>query len=551
MMILRINVKNGKNCCNIHRVITEAIQKLIFQFNQNSLDTAQYRLCLSGNPISIEPQVFDLLVYLIENRDRVVTREELLENLWKGKVVTDSALGVRLKGARKAVGDSGSNQSVIKTFHGRGYQFIADVLESSEISATGTNTAKNGSDTPAFPGKISIAVLQFTNLSDDPGQQYFADGMTTIICGHLSRIGSLQVKSGFSHDMSKTSPSQISQELGVDYSLGGSVQREGDRVRVFVELTDCNSGEIKWADRFDRRGSKVIEIQDDITHAITATLWGAKGTIREAEHEKLSSKPSQDFNAFDFILKGIYYKDKFSSEDNLKAHECFDKAIELNPDSAEALGWSAWVHVMDIIIDCADDSARSLALAYADARKAIAIDPYSEIGHWALAATYSADGDFDRAFVEYDKALEINPNNSDLHVDKGTQLSIFGRFEEGIELILEGINFNKHHPEWYFWSLGIAYFAANRLEDAIEAFNYMNNHNKDTRIYLAACYAQTGNLAEAQNQATELFRIDPETNIKDIAESHSYLSDDSLNLLMVGFEHAMDIKKPPEYLRIV
>ena len=169
-MILCINVKNEKNCCNMHRVITEAIHKLIYQFNQITLDTAQYRLCLSGNPISIEPQVFDLLVYLLENRDRVVTREELLENLWRGKVVTDSALGVRLKGVRKAVGDSGDEQSVIKTFHGRGYQFIAAVLESSEKSATAANAASNGSDTAAFSGRLSIAVLQFTNLSGDPGQ---------------------------------------------------------------------------------------------------------------------------------------------------------------------------------------------------------------------------------------------------------------------------------------------------------------------------------------------------------------------------------------------
>jgi adenylate cyclase len=329
------------------------------------------------------------------------------------------------------------------------------------------------------------------------------------------------------------------------------VQKEDDRVRVFVELTDCNSGEIKWADRFDRRGSKVIEIQDDIARAITATLWGAKGTIREAEHEKLSSKPTQDFNAFDFILKGIYYKDKFAAEYNLKAHECFDEAIALDPGSAEALGWSAWIHIMDFIMGYADDSAKSLALAYSDARNAIAIDPYSEIGHWALAASFSADGDFDRAFVEYDKALEINPNNSDLQVDKGSQLSISGRFEEGIELILQGIKFNKHHPEWYFWSLGTAYFAANRLEEAIEAFNHMNNHNKDTRIFLAASNAQTGDLAEAKNQVIELFRIDAEINLKDIAESHSYLSEDSLNLLMVGLKLAMDIKKPLENIRIV
>jgi adenylate cyclase len=399
--------------------------------------------------------------------------------------------------------------------------------------------------------KPSIAVLQFTNLSDDPDQQYFADGMTTTISGQLARIPSLQVKSGFNYDMSKTSPSQISRELGVGYLLGGSVQREGDRVRVFVEFTDSNSGEIKWADKFDRRGSKVIDIQDDVARAITGTLWGSKGRIREAEHEKLSSKPTRDFNAFDFILKGIFYKEKFSSEYNLKAHECFDNAISLDPGSAEALGWSAWIHIMDIIMGFSGDRASSLTFAYSNARNAIAIDPYSEIGHWALAATLSTDGDFDHAFAEYDKALEINPNNTDLLVTKGGQLSISGRFDEGIELILQGIDFNKHHPEWYFWDLGVAYFAANRLEEAIEAFNRMNRQNKDIRIYLAACYAQTGDLAEAQNQATELFRIDAETSLEEIAESHSNLSDDSLNLLMAGLNLAMDIKKPLENLRIV
>ena len=125
-------------------------------------------------------------------------------------------------------------------------------------------------------------------------------------------------------------------------------------------------------------------------------------------------------------------------------------------------------------------------------------------------------------------------------VTKGIDLSIYGRFEEGIDLILRGIKFNKHHPEWYFWHLGIAYFTANRLVDAIEAFNQMNNHNKDTRTYLAACNAQTGDLAEAQNQITELFRIDPETSLKDIAESHSYLSDDAQNLLLDGLKLAIE-----------
>jgi TolB-like protein/Flp pilus assembly protein TadD len=406
-------------------------------------------------------------------------------------------------------------------------------------------------DTTRVSAKPSIAVLQFTNLSDDPQQQYFSEGMATNICTRLSRIRDLKVISCIKLDLSDKSLTQIAKELEVSYLLVGSVQREDDQVRVFVELTDGASGEIKWADRFDRRGTKVIDIQDDIARAITGTLWSSKGRIREAEHEKLSTKPTLDFNAFDFILQGIFYKEKFSAEYNLKAHECFDKAIDLDPDSAEALGWSAWIHVMDIVMGWGGDSAGSLALAYSDARKAIALDPYTEIGHWALAATLGEDGDFDRAFAEYDKVMEINPNNADLLSTKGSLLAISGRFEEGIELALQAIQFNKYHPEWYLWDLGIAYFAANRLEQAIEAFSRMNRQNKDIRIYLAACYAQTGDLPEAQNQVSELFRIDSETSLEEIAESHSNLSDESLGLLMDGLRLAMDTKEPVGNLHIV
>jgi adenylate cyclase len=206
---------------------------------------------------------------------------------------------------------------------------------------------------------------------------------------------------------------------------------------------------------------------------------------------------------------------------------------------------------MDIIMGWGGDSAGSMALAYSDARKAIAIDSYSEIGHWALAATMGADEDFDGAFAEYDKVMKINPNNTDLLSTKGSLLAISGRFDEGIELVLQGIKFNKYHPEWYFWDLGVAYFAATRFEEAIEAFNRMNSQNKDIRIYLAACYVQTGDLAEAQNQVSELFRIDSNTSLDEIAESHSNLSDESLGLLMDGLKLAMDTKGSVGKLHLV
>ena len=160
---------------------------MIFSFNQFTLDTGQYRLSSADGEVSVEPLVFDLLAYFVENRERVVGRDELLKNLWAGKVVSDSALGARLKDVRKAVQDSGSKQQVIKTLHGRGYQFIADVsvVPDSSIQQSDTDTAKPTNYAMAST-KASIAVLPFTNLRNDQDQEYFSDGITEDIITALS-----------------------------------------------------------------------------------------------------------------------------------------------------------------------------------------------------------------------------------------------------------------------------------------------------------------------------------------------------------------------------
>jgi len=524
---------------------------LIYQFNHFTLDTDRFLLCKSDEEISTEPQVFDLLTYLITNRDRVVTRDELLGNLWKGKVVTDATLGARLKDARKAVGDSGTKQEIIKTFHGRGYQFIAGISE----HATGESQPDNNlvkSDKEFDPQeKPSIAILLFANLSGDPAQQYFSEGMTTNICSQLSRIRSLQVKSGFYYEFGKTTLDQISEELGVDYVLRGSVLKENDRVKVFVELTDCKHGEIKWAESFDRRGNKIIDIQEEIATAITGSLWSSRGVIGDVIHENLSRKSTQDFNAFDCILKGVHYKEKFNPGDLLIAHEYFDKAKSLDPGSSEAFAWSAWAYIVDMFFGYSSNITESLNQAITEARHAISIDPFSEVGHWVLGAALVMDNDYERGFEEYDKAMEINPNNPDFMVTKGRDLAAFGRFDEGIELIHKGFEFNHHHAEWYFWYQGIAYFAANRIEDAIDSFSRLNHQNKDSRIYLAACFVQSGDLAEAQNQVTELLDIDPKASIEEIAATHSYLNAESRERLVGSVKLVMGASRPHETLRIV
>jgi len=399
--------------------------------------------------------------------------------------------------------------------------------------------------------KPSLAVLRFSNLSSNPEQAYFSEGMTTNICSRLAHIRSLEVKSGIEYDLGKTSMENISHELGVDYLVGGSVQREGDQVRVFVELTDGGSGEIKWSEYFDRRGKSVIDIQDDIAQAITATLWSNKGAIREAERDKLAKKPTTDFNAFDFILKGIYHKEKYNPDGLALAHQCFDSAIELDPDSAEAYGWKAWVYLLEIMLGSCSDSDETLKQAFAAARKSIAIDAYSEIGHWALSEIYHTSGDVNRGLIEIEKALEVNPNNPDLMVNKGSELCILGRFDEGMEFIQQGFDFNKHYPQWYYWHKGIACFAGHRWQDSIDAFLRLDSQNKDTLTYLVASYALTDNLLEAGNQMTELLGADSEVTLDEIRETHAYLAADTLDLMVDGIKVAMDKKLAPEKLRIV
>ncbi len=519
-----------------------------YQSENFILDMDDYSLARNGVNHSIEPQVFDLLVYLIENRNRVVTREELLDQLWNGRIVSDSAINARLKEARKAVGDSGKDQRVIKTIHRRGYQFIADVNVTSGDDGENEGQTKRP---PSNSGRPSITVLRFTNLSNDPEQVYFSNGMATNICSRLSRIRSLQVKSGIEYDPGKISLTDIARELEVKYVLSGSVQRESDRVRVFVDLMDGISGEIKWSEHFDRLGRDVIDIQDEIATTITAKLWNKQGVILEAERERLERKPTADFNAFDYILKGLYYKEEFTREALELARGCFDKAIELDPNSSEAWAWRAWVHLLEIDLGCTNDIAESVKKAFIAARKSIAKGSYSELGHWALGEAYMLDQDAHRGFVEIEKALEINPNNPDLIVTKGYFQCFLGQFDEGIDLIHQGINFNRRCPEWYYWNLGIAYFVGHRFDSAIDAFVRMENQNKSTLTYLVASYVQAGDLVAAEKSMGELFATYPEFSLDEIAESHSHLAAQTQKLLLDGIKLVLDKSKPPKKLRVV
>jgi TolB-like protein len=238
---------------------------LRYSFDEYELDTDRRELHCNGDLVSLEPQVFDLLKFLIQNRDRVVSRDDLIVAIWGGRIVSESALTSRINAVRSAVGDSGNDQRRIRTLPRKGIRFIAAVQE--EPAKLGAAVAAEPISLPEMP---SIAVLPFTNMSGDSEQDYFADGMAEEIITAMSRCKWLFViarNSSFTYKGKSVDVRQIGRELGVRYIMEGSVRRAGDRLRIVGQLVDATSGAHIWGDRFEGGMSDVFELQDRITEA--------------------------------------------------------------------------------------------------------------------------------------------------------------------------------------------------------------------------------------------------------------------------------------------
>ncbi len=475
---------------------------MIYQFHDFSLDTRLYQLKRMNEVARVEPRVFDLLVYLTDHRDRVVPRQELLDSLWPGRVVSDTALSACLKAARKALGDNGRTQKIIKTVHGRGYQFVAPVSGDSLTPMTQTDSTGRGSGS-------SIAVLPFANASDDKEQQYFAEGIAHNIAMDLSRNKSLVVKYADWLEDGGRPTRNIASELNVRYLLKGGVQKLGERVRVSVDFLDGETGAIRWSDRFDRTGIDAIDIQDDISQKIAVALWGYRGQIQDADMERMTRKSTDSFDAYDFLLRGVMYKELYTRAGNARAIECFRKAIALDPLYSEAYSWLAWVYGMEVSMRWSNDPQTMLKLALETARKAIELDHYCPIGHTGLGFALVMQKNFDEGLVAFDRCLDLYPNHADCMALRADALVFSGRAEEAVEEVRRAMKINPYHPDWYRWALGCACYAAKRYEEAVASFNRMKCQNSDSMMWLAASYAQLGNIDKAGSQVEQLLVIDP------------------------------------------
>jgi TolB-like protein len=247
---------------------------MLFLFDNFSVDTARRELRRDGEPRAIEPQVFDLLEYLIRNRDHVVTRDDLLVGVWNGRIVSESTLGSRINAARIAIGDNGEDQRLIRTITRKGLRFVGTVHEQ-EVGARLGAVATQSSNLLTLPDRPSIAVLPLTNLSGDTEQDYFADGISEDIITALSKLRWFFViarNSSFIYKGKAVDTRQVGRELGVRYVLEGSVRKSGSRVRISAQLIDAETGKHFWAERYDRDLIDIFALQDEITKNVVAAI---------------------------------------------------------------------------------------------------------------------------------------------------------------------------------------------------------------------------------------------------------------------------------------
>ena len=475
---------------------------MAFQFNQFTLDTRRHQLLHDGQAVAVEPLVLSILDYLIRHRDRVVSRDELMENLWQGKVVTESAVNARIKSARQAVGDDGQRQAIIRTFHGIGYQFVAEVSQSRSAKPVEVNeidaAEKGAHPRLELPEKPSIAVLQLVNMSGEPGQEYFSDGISEDLITELSHFSDLFViarNSSFQYRGKDVDIKRVGQELGVRYVLEGSVRRSDNRVRINVQLIDSLDEKHVWAERYDGVLDDVFSLQDDIVRQVVSNV---ASQVSAAEFARSKHRPTRSLTAYDYLLRAKHSDSYASAERHLLAREYCEKAVSIDPEYAEAL---AKLATITYVLDYLDDNAAGLETAIQYAERAVLADKGCAEAHGALGWCLLDTGNHERAGYHFDQALKINPNSTSLLGKYGNFLGVTGQTEKALSVLEAAIRRDPLHPDWLYDALGEVLWLAGNYQGAISAYEKLSTCPYWVHSILASCYAFLGRDEKARVHA--------------------------------------------------
>ncbi|WP_439370438.1 adenylate/guanylate cyclase domain-containing protein [Bradyrhizobium sp. PMVTL-01] len=370
--------------------------------------------------------------------------------------------------------------------------------------------------------KPSIAVLPFANMSGDPEQEFFADGLTEDIITELSRFHDLLVisrNSTFVYKGKSVKVQDVGREFGVDYVIEGSVRKAGDRVRVTVQLIDAETDRHIWAERYDGEIKDIFAIQDEMTRAIAATL---PGRVEAATHDRANRKPTDNMAAYECVLAAKVLHHRSNREDNARAQLLLDRALELDANYAHAHAWKACVLGQTWVYNwCADRDATFQQVA-SELETALVLDDNDSDVHRILAALNLNRDDHDKATYHQERALALNPNYDLVVVQQGELLTWLGRPEEGIDWIKKAMRLNPYHPERFWSHLGRAYYCAEKYAEAAEAFSRISRPDHTHHAFLAGIFAQMGNAVAAGAHAAEVLKREPAFSVANHLSTQHY-----------------------------
>ena len=410
-----------------------------YRFGSFVLDTAQFVLHDEGRKVDVGPQVFKLIEYLIENRERVVSRGELLNKVFGRRIVTDNALTVSIRAARKAVGDSAKSQSVIATIQGGGYRFVADVEAMSHVSSRYRRATEadvtNTSLSPVTVSQPTIAVLPFEVLGTGESDSIIARGLVHDIMTRIARTRTMFViarGTAFQFPSGEQDVREVGAALGVLYLVQGAAQISGDKIRVSIGLASTETSQEVGSWQYDRKLGDVLVIQDDIANLVVAAI---EAEVQKQEMLRSTLMPSSNLDAWSAYHRGLNHMYRFRMKDCDSAEGFFRRAIDLEPNVPRPYAGLSFVNYERAYLNLDDNRVNSLRRAFDYARHAIDIDPQDPMGHWALSRAHVLAGNIETARDSIELATSINPSYATAQYFQGWVAMQLGDHELCVEKI--------------------------------------------------------------------------------------------------------------------
>jgi len=516
---------------------------LRYLFHDCVLDTDRRELHRGAGLVAVEPQVFDVLVYLIQNRERVISKDDLLSSVWHGRIVSESALGARINAARAAVGDSGEAQRLIKTLHRKGFRFVGavreDYLPIETSSAIGNDTARF---VPSLPDGPSLAVLPFTNLTDDSDQAYLADGVSEDLITGLARIRWLFViarNSSFVYKPRAVDVREVSRDLGVRYVLEGSVRRTGSRLRISAQLVDGMTGGYRWAERYDRELGDIFVVQDEITRSVAAAI---EPELMAAEGVRALSRSADDLSAWELVARAQAHIWRMSRSDHEAAVSVLKRAVEEFPNYAPAKSMLGFRLIFGAHMGWIDHD-QGLLVGSRHAARAVALDDRDPWGHVALGYWAMMERRTEESIAAFRRAVSLNPNSAAAHGYLGHVFAFAGRDREAIDHVELAMRLSPLDPETAFFlgGIAVAHYTAGRFAEAIryttQALRSRPGFQGAQRLRCASL-AQAGQIDEARSLFATLVCEQPQLSVDWIRASVPYQTQQLMELFLEGMRKA-------------